>query len=54
MSSGKTYGVTAPLSTALPTDQENQLSNVLIEELKSQNNYESVVDTQKRCADMSS
>jgi poly(A) polymerase len=41
-------GVTAPLSTALPTESENQASNALIEELKRQNNYESAADTQKR------
>lgn len=43
-------GITAPLSTALPTDAENQASSALIEELKRQGNYESVVDTQKRYA----
>lgn len=48
----KPLGITAPLSTALPTDSENQASNALIEELKKQNNYESVVDTQKRYADI--
>ena len=41
-------GVTAPLSTALPTDAENNSSNNLIEELKRQGNYENVADTQKR------
>jgi poly(A) polymerase len=46
----KPLGITAPLSTALPTDAENQASSALIEELKRQNNYESVVDTQKRYA----
>lgn len=46
----KPLGITAPLSTALPTDAENQASSALIEELKKQNNYESVVDTQKRYA----
>lgn len=48
----KPLGITAPLSTALPTDAENQASSALIEELKRQNNYESVVDTQKRYADI--
>jgi poly(A) polymerase len=46
----KPLGITAPLSTSLPTDAENQSSNALIEELKKQNNYESVADTQKRYA----
>jgi hypothetical protein len=44
----KPLGVTAPLSTALPTESENQASSALIEELKRQNNYESHADTQKR------
>jgi poly(A) polymerase len=44
----KPLGVTAPLSTALPTESENQASSALIEELKKQNNYESHADTQKR------
>lgn len=45
---GQHLGVTAPLSTALPTESENLASNALIEELKRQNNYESAADTQKR------
>lgn len=44
----KPLGVTAPLSTALPTDAENQASAALIEELRRQNNYESSVETQRR------
>ena len=44
----KHLGVTAPLSTALPTDAENASSNNLIEELKRQGNYENVSDTLKR------
>jgi poly(A) polymerase len=44
----KPLGVTAPLSTAIPTEAENQASNALIEELKRQNNYESTADTNKR------
>ncbi len=44
----KPLGITAPLSTALPTESENQASNALIEELKKQDNYESHADTQKR------
>jgi len=46
----KPLGVTAPLSTALPTESENLASSALIEELKKQNNYESHADTQKRYA----
>ena len=44
----KPLGVTAPLSTALPTEAENQASNALIEELKRQGNYESTAETNKR------
>ena len=44
----KQYGITMPLSTNMPTDAENRSSNALIEELKKENNYESVADTQKR------
>lgn len=44
------YGITMPLSTNMPTDAENRSSNALIEELKRENNYESVADTQKRTA----
>ncbi|RDW71154.1 hypothetical protein BP6252_07717 [Coleophoma cylindrospora] len=42
------WGVTAPISTSLPTDEENQASGALIEELKRQGNYESAADTNKR------
>lgn len=44
----KPLGVTDPLSTALPTEAENEASNTLIRELKKQGNYESQADTQKR------
>jgi poly(A) polymerase len=44
------YGVTHPLSTALPTDAENKASAALIEELKRENNYESSAETAKRYA----
>jgi poly(A) polymerase len=41
-------GVTGPLSTALPTEAELQASTALVDELKRQNNYESVTETNKR------
>ena len=41
-------GVTGPLSVALPTDAELQASTALVDELKRQNNYESVTETNKR------
>jgi len=44
----KSYGVTAPLSTALPTEAELQASTALVEELKRQNNYESPAEEKKR------
>lgn len=44
----KYLGMTEPLSTAIPTEAENQASNALIEELKRQNNYESTTETNKR------
>lgn len=44
----KQLGITGPLSTSLPTEIELRATNSLIEELKRQNNYESVADTQKR------
>ncbi|KAJ0288895.1 hypothetical protein CBS470a_004610 [Colletotrichum nupharicola] len=37
----RAYGVTPPISTALPTELENQAKEALIEELKKQNTFES-------------
>jgi poly(A) polymerase len=42
--------MTGPLSEALPTPEENQMTDALVEELKRQNNYESATDTRKRYA----
>ncbi|KAF3806470.1 Poly(A) polymerase pla1, partial [Colletotrichum gloeosporioides] len=36
----RAYGVTPPISTALPTELENQAKEALIEELKKQNTFE--------------
>jgi poly(A) polymerase len=44
----QTLGVTPPLSLALPTQKENEASNALIEELRRQNNFETVADSKKR------
>ncbi|KAK0374940.1 hypothetical protein CLIM01_07703 [Colletotrichum limetticola] len=41
-------GVTPPISTALPTEAENQAKEMLMEELRKQNTFESAADTQKR------
>jgi poly(A) polymerase len=46
----KRLGITGPISEALPTEDENQKTNTLKEELRRQNNYESAADTKKRCA----
>ncbi|RFU35747.1 hypothetical protein B7463_g603, partial [Scytalidium lignicola] len=50
----KQYGITPPLSTALPTDDEIQATNALVEELRRQNNYESAAETNKRAAVLAS
>jgi poly(A) polymerase len=42
------WGVTAPISTASPTPQELQMNQALIDELRSQNNFEPTEDTEKR------
>ncbi|KAI1847801.1 hypothetical protein JX265_009229 [Neoarthrinium moseri] len=44
----KTWGVTPPISTALPTPAENQATNTLLEELKAQNTFETKPETDKR------
>ncbi|PFH59741.1 hypothetical protein XA68_11922 [Ophiocordyceps unilateralis] len=42
------YGVTPPISVALPTDMEKRSSDALIEELRRQKTFENPSDTQKR------
>jgi poly(A) polymerase len=42
------YGVTPPISSALPTDADLRLNESLLAELRSQNNFESADDTDKR------
>lgn len=44
----KTWGITPPISTQLPTPAENQASNALQEELKRQGTYETKAETDKR------
>nr|ACS29269.1 pap1 [Meyerozyma guilliermondii] len=46
--STKTYGVTAPISTANPTPKENALNDSLIAELKARGSFESEQATRKR------
>lgn len=48
MSSEKQYGTTPPLSTNLPTEAERHSSAALVEELRSQNNFESAAMINKR------
>ncbi|KAM0819247.1 putative Poly(A) polymerase central domain-containing protein [Seiridium cardinale] len=47
-SSEKSYGVTPPIATALPTPAETQSTNALLEELKRQGTYETTEETNKR------
>jgi poly(A) polymerase len=42
------WGVTPPISTVLPTPEELAANDDLIAELKSQNNFESPADTERR------
>jgi poly(A) polymerase len=46
--SGKTYGLTPPISTEGPTPAENVLNDELVKELKKQGSFESEVETKKR------
>ncbi|KAI9750173.1 MAG: hypothetical protein M4579_006585 [Chaenotheca gracillima] len=42
------WGVTPPISSALPTEAEIVANNALVEELKRQNNFETPEETQRR------
>ena len=44
----KQWGLTPPISTALPTPIDTAQNSAMVEELKRQNNYESPSETQKR------
>jgi poly(A) polymerase len=46
--STKQWGLTPPISTALPTPGDLSQNAALVEELKRQNNYEAAPETQKR------
>ncbi|KKA30351.1 hypothetical protein TD95_001041 [Thielaviopsis punctulata] len=41
-------GVTPPISTSLPTEEENRANTALLEELRAQGTFESPADTEKR------
>ena len=42
------WGLTPPISVTLPTEKELTLNDSLIAELKSQNNFESPEETERR------
>jgi len=46
--SQKQWGVTPPISQSLPTDSELAANDALIAELKKQNNFESLEETERR------
>ncbi|ODQ77243.1 hypothetical protein BABINDRAFT_10388 [Babjeviella inositovora NRRL Y-12698] len=46
--SASTYGVTPPISTAVPTPSENRLNDSLIADLKAQGSFETEEGTKKR------
>ena len=46
--SSKQWGLTPPISTALPTAGDTAQNAAMVEELKRQNNYEAPAETQKR------
>ncbi|CAK7245624.1 MAG: polynucleotide adenylyltransferase [Sporothrix thermara] len=48
MSFEKQYGVTPPLSTEMPTEEQRRATDALLEELRQQGTFESTADTQKR------
>lgn len=45
---GRAYGVTPPISTALPTEAEKRLNDALHQELRAQGTFESRAETEKR------
>lgn len=47
-STARQWGVTPPISTALPTQDELAANDDLIAELKRQNNFESPAETEQR------
>lgn len=44
----KQYGVTPPLSTEMPTEEQRRATDTLLEELHQQGTFESTAETQKR------
>lgn len=48
MASERTYGLTAPISSAFPTEADKRANEELIKELHAQGTFESAAETQKR------
>ena len=48
MSTERTYGVTPPISTALPSEDEKRANEALAKELRAQGTFEPPSETQKR------
>ena len=48
MAQPQQWGMTSPISTALPTPAEIATNDALLEELKAQNNFESADETERR------
>ena len=44
----KQWGLTPPISATLPTEHDIKLNEALLSELKDQNNFESIEDTEHR------
>ena len=45
---GRQFGVTPPISVAIPTKEELEANEALTAELKRQNNFEGQAETEKR------
>ena len=48
MTATRQWGVTPPVSMTFPTETDIAINDALVEELKSQNNFEKPEETQKR------
>ena len=48
MAQTKKYGVTPPVSQSFPTEAELTANDALIAELKNQNNFEGLEETERR------
>lgn len=48
METERQLGVTPPISTNLPTEEEKQATDLLLAELRNQNSFESPIETEKR------